>query len=81
MFDQGRPTNWREAEEVPRVVGGQGMSASGQDPLRRKVMSTLAGLVDKHRRVVEEYDQVGITIHFDWKDGKIGIRDAGCDAN
>lgn len=42
-----------------------------QDPLRRKVMSALASMVDKHRRVLEEHDQVVITIHLDWRRGKL----------
>lgn len=45
--------------------------ASGPDPLRRKVMSALASVVDKHRRVLEEHDQVVITIHLDWRNGKL----------
>lgn len=82
MFDQGRPMGvGRGRGGSPLLVGGQGKSASGQDPLRRKVMSALAGLVDKHRRVLEEHEQVVITIRLDWGIGKIGIRDAGCDAN
>ncbi|MDP2954466.1 MAG: hypothetical protein Q8O76_14275, partial [Chloroflexota bacterium] len=42
-----------------------------QDPLRRKVMSALASMVDKHRRVLEEHDQVVITIHLNWRNGKL----------
>ncbi|MDO8689129.1 MAG: hypothetical protein Q7R39_03830 [Dehalococcoidia bacterium] len=45
--------------------------AAGPDPLRRKVMSALASMVDKHRRVLEEHDQVVITIHLDWRNGKL----------
>ena len=41
------------------------------DPLRRKGMSALASIVDKPRRVLEEHDQVVITIHLDWRRGKL----------
>ncbi len=44
---------------------------AGPDPLRRKVMSALASIVDKHRQVLEEHDQVVITIHLDWRQGKL----------
>ena len=51
--------------------GGSDKLGLGSDPLRRKVMSALASVVDKHRRVLEEHDQVVITIHLDWRNGKV----------
>lgn len=45
--------------------------ASGPDPLRRKVMSALASVVDKHRSVLEKHEQVVITIYLDWREGSV----------
>lgn len=62
--------NWNNDDGATRQ-GDRSKPASGPDPLRRKVMSALASMVDKHRRVLEEHDQVVITIHLDWRNGKL----------
>lgn len=62
--------NWGD-DSATTCQSERGKPASGPDPLRRKVMSALASIVDKHRRVLEEHDQVVITIHLDWRQGKL----------
>ncbi len=62
--------NWGDDSAVT-CQSERGKPASGPDPLRRKVMSALASVIDKHRRVLEEHDQVVITIYLDWKRGRV----------
>lgn len=63
--------NWGEGRSTIISKNERKRPASGPDPLRRKVMSALASMVDKHRRVLEAHDQVVITIHLDWRNGKL----------
>lgn len=63
--------NWGDHRSTMTSQSENDKPASGPDPLRRKVMSALASIVDKHRRVLEEHDQVVIMIYLDWKEGQV----------
>lgn len=63
--------NWGDRGRTMTRQGETGRPAPGAHPLRRKVMSALASIVNKHRRVLEEHEQVVITTHLDWRQGKL----------
>ncbi len=62
--------NWGEDNAMPSQPERCEPTAV-PDPLRRKVMSVLASMVDKHRRVLEKHEQVVITIYMDWREGTV----------
>lgn len=63
--------NWGDGQVASVPSSPDAKASLRQDPLRRKVMSALASLVDKHRRLLEEHDQVVITICLDWRQGEV----------